>query len=401
MPLSARLVDSAKPSEKIRKLSDGGGLQLWIMPSGSKLWRWAYRYGGKQKVQALGAYPVTSLAEAREKREAQRKILATGMDPALLRKISQENTFNSVADDWIEHQKKLKRAEATIKKQKWLLSFAREAIGSRPISEITPVEILAVLRGLQDRERLESASRARTTIGAVFRYAISLGKAQLDPTVALRGALVPPMAQNRAAVTTGPEFGQLLRAIDGYSGSVTTRIALQLGVLLNPRPGELRKATWEEFDFEHAVWRVPRQRMKMRRVHYVPLARQSVELLQKLRCITGKGTLLFPGLRSNDRPISENTLNAALRRLGYAKDEQTAHGFRASFSSMANGSGLWSKDAIERHLSHEDEDEVRAIYNRSAYWEERTRISQWWADHCDTLRAQPFVPSHPWELSRD
>lgn len=356
---------------------------------------------GKQKVLALGAYPVISLSEAREKREAQKKILGTGMDPSLLRKLSLDNSFDAVADEWIGQQIKKGQAEATITKKKWLLSFARKGFGSRPVSEVSPVEVLAVLRGIEARERLESANRARTTIGAVFRYAIWTSKAKDDPTVALKGALLPARPESRAAVTTAPEFGQLLRAIDGYSGNVPTRIALQLAVLLHPRPGELRKAEWEEFDFAHAVWRVPRLRMKMRRVHYVPLARQAVELLLRLRDFTGQEQLLFPGMRSSTRPMSENTLNGALRRLGFSKYEQTAHGLRASFSSMANGSLLWDKDVVERHLSHEDEDEVRAAYNRSAYWKERTQIAQWWADQCDELRAQPFVPSHPWELARD
>ncbi|WP_366485051.1 site-specific integrase [Devosia sp.] len=323
------------------------------------------------------------------------------MDPSLLRKLSLDNSFDAVADEWIGQQIKKGQAEATITKKKWLLSFARKGFGSRPVSEVSPVEVLAVLRGIEARERLESANRARTTIGAVFRYAIWTSKAKDDPTVALKGALLPARPESRAAVTTAPEFGQLLRAIDGYSGNVPTRIALQLAVLLHPRPGELRKAEWEEFDFAHAVWRVPRLRMKMRRVHYVPLARQAVELLLRLRDFTGQEQLLFPGMRSSTRPMSENTLNGALRRLGFSKYEQTAHGLRASFSSMANGSLLWDKDVVERHLSHEDEDEVRAAYNRSAYWKERTQIAQWWADQCDELRAQPFVPSHPWELARD
>ena len=386
MALNARQVEAAKGSGKLQKLSDGGGLQLWITQSGSKLWRLAYRYGGKQKLLALGSYPVTSLADARAKRDAQKKVLAEGQDPSLMRKISNANSFDAIADEWLEQQIK-RSAEATITKNRWLLSFARSSLGQRPIDQISAAEILAVLRGIEVRGRLESARRARATIGSVFRYAIATARAENDPTIALRGALQTPQVKNRAAIITEPEFGALLRAIDDFDGMVATRIALQLCAILHPRPGELRKAAWSEFDLDERQWSIPAGRMKMRRPHLVPLAPQAIALLTELHSITGKGTLLFPGIRSASRPISDGTLNAALRRMGYTKLEATAHGFRSTFSTLANESGRWSPDAIERHLAHQDANTVRAAYNRGAYWAERVKLANWWANECDRLRA--------------
>lgn len=393
-------IRAAKPAEKVRKLSDGGGLQLWIWPNGSKLWRLAYRFLGKQKVLALGSYPEVSLKEARERRDESRKVLAAGIDPTEKKKLDRltkaaaaGNTFDVLADEWLAKVSREGRAEVTLAKVTWLLSLARPALGNRPIAEISALEVLDGLRSVERRGRLESARRLRSTISCVFRFAIATGRAENDPTVPLRGALVAPVARHRAAVTDAGQFGGLLRAIDGFDGQSTTKIALQLLALTAVRPGELRQAEWSEFDLDKARWIIPEGRAKMRRAHEVPLPRQAVELLRSLWEITSGSSYLFPSIRSSVRCMSENTLNAALRRLGYDKDEACSHGFRASFSTIANESGKWSVDAIERALAHIDADSVRRAYHRGAHWHERVELAQWWADRCDELqRGTQVIP---------
>jgi len=383
--LSVKQVEAAKPGAKLVKLSDGGGLQLWITPKGGRLWRLAYRHGGKQKVIALGTFPTVSLAEARQAAAQHKQTLADGRDPAVVRKVQKATTFNALADEYLAHLAKEGCTPATVEKNRWLLSFARAALGPRPIAKISAAEVLAVLEAVDTGGRRESARRARSTIGAVFRYAILKGWAEDDPTQALRG-IFKHAPQHRAAITDPAAFGGLLRAIRGFDGQPTTRAALELAVLLAPRPGELRHAEWREFDLEGAVWQIPAGRMKMRRPHDTPLSRQAVAVLRDLHKLTGSGRLLFPSTRSAERPISENTMGAALRRMGYGKEEVCAHGLRASFSTLANESGKWHPDAIEQQLAHAHRNVVRRIYARGTYWDERTRLIQWWADECDRLR---------------
>jgi integrase len=259
-------------------------------------------------------------------------------------------------------------------------------MGERPITEITAPEILAVLRSVEARGRLEAARRLRALIGEVFRFAVATGRAEADPTTALRGALTAPVVCHRAAIVEPAGFGGLLRAIAGYNGAPETRIALELIALTFVRPENVREAEWCEFDFHGRVWAIPGPKMKMRNPHRVPLAPQAIALLDELRPMTGKGKYLFPSQRSAARCMSENTLNAALRRLGYAKDEVCSHGFRSSASSMLNESKLWHADAVERQLAHVDKDSVRRAYARADYWDERVRMMTWWADRCDELR---------------
>lgn len=398
MTLTAKGVESAKPrpGAKVTKLSDGGGLQLWITPTGSKLWRLAYRFGGKQKLVAIGAYPVISLKEARERRDEHRKVLERGRDPSVERKVRLSNTFSVVADDYLAWMKSVGRAEATIAKNSWLIDMARPSLGPRPIAEITSGDIYSVLRAIEASGRRESARRARAVVGAVFRRAIAEGKVTGDPTVALQRQLAAPKVTPRAALLTRSEFGALLRAIDGMDEQPITRAALRLCALMAPRPGELRLAEWSEFDLDAAVWSIPAGRMKMRRPHVVPLSPRAIEVLLDLRQMTGKKRFLFPSTRTPDRPMSDGTLNAALRRLGFTKDQATSHGFRASFSTFANEAKttdaegtpqtrMWDADAIERQLAHGDEDEIRGAYNRSPYWEERVRLMTWWAGECAAM----------------
>ena len=355
------------------------------------MWRFAYRFGGKQKLLALGVYPTVTLARARQAREDARNLMADGLDPALEKKRQAEAlanvpTFRSIADEYVAKLRRELRSEATIAKTEWLLGFANAEFGPNPIGRIATPAILKVLQSLEARERYESARRLRSTIGSVFRYAIATARAESDPTHALRGALTHVKATPRAAITDAKKFGALLRAIDAFDGQPGIRIALQLLALLFPRPGELRLAQWPEFDLERAVWTIPASRMKMRRSHRMPLPGQARELLVALRVIS-KGNFLFPGVRSPSRPISDGTLNAALRRLGYAKDEATGHGFRATASSLLNESGKWNPDAIERQLAHIEGNVVRAAYARGEYWDERVSMMQWWADYLDQLRA--------------
>jgi integrase len=391
MPLTDARCRSAQPGSKLQKLTDGDGLQLWLQPTGARLWRLAYRFGGKQKLLALGVYPTVPLARARQAREDARRLLADGLDPAVEKKRQAEAragapTFHGIADEYVTKLRRENRSEATIAKIEWLLGFANAEFGDDPIGQIAAPAILKVLQSLEVRGRYESARRLRSTIGSVFRYAIATARAEADPTYALRGALTQVKPTPRAAITDAEKFGALLRAVDTFDGQPGTRIALQLLALLFPRPGELRLAQWSEFDLERAVWSVPASRMKMRRPHRMPLPGQALELLGALRLIS-KGNFLFPGIRSPSRPISDGTLNAALRRLGYGKDEATGHGFRATASSLLNESGKWHPDAIERQLAHIEGNSVRAAYARGEHWNERVSMMQWWADYLDQLPA--------------
>jgi integrase len=339
---------TAKLAAKPYKLSDSGGLYLLVTTKGQRYWRFDYRFMGKRKTLALGVYPSTSLAEARLKRDDARKSLADNKDPSEKRRIdkltahiSAENTFQAIAEEYIGKLEREGRAEATLDKIKWLLSFAYPLIGRRPITEITAPELLAVLRKLETRGRYESARRLRGTCGQVFRYAIATGRAERDISADLHGALTTPKVTHRAAITEPKLVGQLLRAIEAFEGQPTTHAALRLAPHVFVRPGELRQAEWEEFDFQKAIWTIPAHKAKMRRSHKVPLSRQALAILEALAPITGQGRYLFPSLRTASRALSENSINAALRRLGFGKEEMTGHGFRAmastSSTKWANG----------------------------------------------------------------
>jgi integrase len=386
-----------KPCKRPVKLSDSGGLYLLIAPNGSKLWRLAYRFGGKQKTLAIGAYPTITLKAARDKREEAKRLLANGIDPSVQRRLDRQiastgSTFKAVAEEVLAKQEKEGQADVTLVKKRWLLDFAYPAIGQRPVAEITALEVLSVLRRIEARGRYETARRLRSTCGMVFRYAIATGRAERDPSADLRGALTSPRVNHRAAIVDPVGIGALLRAIDGYDGLPMTKAALRLAPLVFVRPGELRHAEWEEFDLAAAEWRIPSAKMKMRRAHRVHLSRQALDILRDLQPISGGGRFLFPSVRSTVRPMSENTLNAALRRLGYGTDEMTAHGFRAMASTRLNEMSGWNSDAIERQLAHQEQDDVRRAYVHAAeYWSERVRMMQAWADYLDELRERGKV----------
>ena len=393
MALTDIEIRSAKPAASVVKLSDGGGLQLWVERDGGKRWRLAYRFAGKQKALALGVYPELGLKGARALRDEARRLLADGRDPGAVRKQSRlvaanaaANTFEGIAAELVAKKRAEAKADATIAKIEWLLGFANEGFGSRPISEVSAADVLAVLRKVEARGRLESARRLRAAIGQVFRYAIATGRADNDPSGALRGAIASPVVKHRAAIIEPKALGALLRAIAGYEGAPETKSALELLALTFVRPGELRAAEWSEFDLGNAVWAIPPERMKMKRPHRVPLTLQALAILERLRALTGGGKYLFPSVRSAQRCMSENTLNAALRRLGYAPEQMSAHGFRSAASSILNESGQWNADAIERQLAHVDNDNVRRAYARADFWDERVRMMTWWAERCAALK---------------
>jgi len=390
MPLTDTAIRNAKPKEKAVKLSDGAGLFLLIQPNGAKLWRLAYRFAGKQKTLAFGVYPTISLADARAQRDTAKKYLAAGIDPAVHRKLEKQArvvTFRLVADELLSKMRREGRAEATLIKTCWLLEFAFKGFGDHPINKISACELLNVLRKIEARGNYETARRLRSTCGMVFRYAIATGRAERDPSVDLRGALTAPKVKHRATIVEPKAIGALMRAIDGFDGQPTTWAALRLAPLWFVRPGELRHAEWKEFDFEKAEWVIPAEKTKMRRPHRVPLTTQARYILKDLEKITGEGRWLFPSVSSLLRPISENTLNSALRRLGYGPDAMTAHGFRAMAATRLNEMGRWNPDAIERQLGHEDQNAVRRAYTHATeYWFERVAMMQVWADYLDELR---------------
>jgi integrase len=319
------------------------------------------------------------------------------VDPSTAKKqakadqLTGSTTLAILAAEYLDHQKRNQRSSATLTKLEWLLNLSNPCLGPILVKDIRATDILAVLRRLEARGTYETARRLLSTLGTVFRFGIASGRVETDPTPALHGALASPPRKNRAAVTDPKAFGALLRAIDGFEGQPQTGAALKLMSLLFPRAGELRAAKWSEFDLDGAVWSIPAARMKMRRAHKVPLSRQSVAILRDLHNITGSSDYAFPSVRSGRSPLSENTLNAALRRLGYGQDEMSAHGFRACASTLLNESGKWHPDAIERQLAHVERNEVRAAYARGENWEARQEMMQWWADHLSSLKAIGMV----------
>lgn len=393
MPLTDVVIRGAKSPEKNWKLADEKGLYLLITPQGSKRWNLKFRFAGKEKKLSLGLYPDLSLKDARRLRDEARSELALGIDPARRKqeekaaaKLGAENSFEAIAEEFLEKRQKEGLAATTLSKSRWFLDQLRPSIGKLPIADISPREILQALKKIENAGKRETANRVRSFASRVFRYAIATARADADPAHALRGALAAPVVKHYAAITDEVRLGELLRAIDGYSGEPTTMIALKLTPHVFQRPGEVRQMRWSELDFERAVWTIPASRMKQRREdHAVPLSRQSLELLRSIKPLSGHSEYVFPSARTKLRPMSENAINGALRRLGFSGSEMTAHGFRTTASSLLNESGRWNPDAIERALSHADKNAVRGTYNRSPYWKERVEMAQWWSNNLDRL----------------
>ena len=387
--LSEAKIRASRPKERAYKVFDERGLFMLVTPTGGRLWRFRYRLGGVEKLLTLGAYPDVPLKRAREKREDARKLVADGIDPSAKRqaeRATQVETFEAIAKEWLELQSKSLAAETMDILGTRLKSFLYPYVGSRPIASITAQELLAALRRIEARGKHETAHRVRSLAGRVFRYAVATGRAQHDVAADLKDALAPAKSRNFASVTEPARVGELLRAIDGYSGQPITALALKLAPLVFVRPGELRGAEWSEFDLEGAEWRIPAARMKIGEQHIVPLSRQAVAILRELHILTGSGRYVFPSLLSAERPMSDNTINAALRRLGYGSDEQTGHGFRSMASTLLSEHGF-PPDVIELQLAHGERNKVRAAYNRAQRLGERRKMMQEWGNFLDVLRA--------------
>jgi integrase len=408
MPITHVAIVNAKPREKPYRLFDGRGLYLEISPSGGRWWRFKYRFNGKEKRVSLGVFPDVGLSDARGKLDDVRRQLRAGLDPAEEIKNKKKTaapdappsgeTFETVAREWFaKHSpawapghgdKIIRRLELNI--FPWL--------GAKAIADIKPLELLGVVQRIEQRGANETAHRALQNCGRVFRYAVATGRAERDISRDLLGALAPVVERHHASIVEPKAVGALLRAIEGYVGSLVVRCALRLAPLVFVRPGELRMAEWEEFNLNEGEWRIPASRMKMRAPHFVPLSTQAIEILRELHPLTGDKRFVFPGERSRDRPMSNNTVNAALRRLGYSSDQMTGHGFRSMASTLLNEQG-WHPDAIERQLAHQEPNEIRAAYNYAKHLPERRKMMQAWADYLDRLRsAAPAVPAKSGQL---
>lgn len=385
-------VRQAKPSAKTQKLSDSQGLFLQISPSGGKWWRLAYRYLGKQKLLSLGTYPAVSLADARQRRDEAKKLLANGVDPADNRKATKlsrqeraANSFEAVAREW---HAKFSATWSTNHGDRIIRRLENDIfpwLGDKPIADITPPTLLDVLRRIEDRGAVETAHRAMQNCGQIFRYAVATGRAERDPSQDLKGALPPVTKSHFKSITEPVQIGALLRNIDGYSGGLVARCALRLAPLVFVRPGELRHAEWAHIDLEAAEWRYTVS--KTNTDHIVPLSRQAVSILQELQPLTGHKRYVFPANRGQGRPMSENTVNAALRSLGYDKETLTGHGFRAMARTLLDEVLGFRPDIIEHQLAHAVRDPLGRAYNRTTHLPERRRMMQDWADYLDKLKA--------------
>jgi len=407
MALTEIAIRNAKPREKPYKLGDSSGLFLQITPAGGKLWRLKFRSAGKEKLLSLGAWPDVSLANARKHRDKAREMLAAGADPArekqkakVLAKLAAANTFADVGREYLDKRKREGAAPRTLDKAEYHLGRFASNLGRMPIGEITAPDVLAVLRVWEKQGKHETAKRLLQLASRIFRYAVATARLTSDPTRDLRGAITTPQVTHFATILEPIRIGELLRAIDGYEGMGITRFALKLAPHVFVRPGELRQACWEEIDLQAAIWTIPAEKTKMRKPHRVPLSKQSLAVLREVYPATGPSGYVFPSARSGLRPLSDATINSALRRLGYSKDEMTGHGFRAMATTLLNESGKWSPDAIERAMAHGEKDSVRAAYHRGAHWDERVIMAQWWSDYLDLLRSGGEVVPFPTSGSR-
>lgn len=403
MALTDIKVRTSKALPKPYKLADEKGLFLLVTPTGSKYWRFKYRFDGKEKLLAFGVYPDLSLSEAREKRDAARNLLAKDIDPGQNHKAQKAarlertaNSFEVIAREW--HTKNSLPNKGSSSKKAWSTSHADKIIrrleqfvfpwlGSLPITDVDAPGLLKILQRVENRGTYETAHRVHQNCSQIFRYAIATGRANRDPAADLRGALTPVKQQHHASITDPKEITKLLHAIEDYQGFLITKCALKLAPLVFVRPGELRHAEWSEINIANAEWRIPAEKMKAREMHIVPLSKQAIAVLEEAKLLTGHLKYIFPGVRTPNRPMSDNTVTGALRRLGYTGEEMTGHGFRSMASTILNEHG-WNRDAIERQLAHSERNKVRAAYNYAEHLPERRKMMQWWADYLDQLKSK-------------
>lgn len=391
----ARQAETAKPEAKPYKLNAGDGLFLEVMPNESKRWRLRYFFLGKEQMLSLGLFPAVGLQDAKESRDAARKLLAQGLNPSEQRKddkaaalLAAASSFEVIANEWMGRRSN--SSESTRRQDRRLLQYAITELGRRPISEITPPMVLAVCRKAESRGALETASRIKGRCSQVFRYAVATGRAERDPTADLRGALMTPTVESHAAIINPRLLAPLLRDIDDYTGRFTTAYALKLTPLVFLRPGELRAAQWEELDLDAAIWEIPAGRMKMNQPHIVPLSTQAIAILRELHTFTGNDTFVFKST-GKEGYLSENAVNTALRRMGYEKAEMTAHGFRATARTILDEVLKARPDLIEHQLAHAVKDANGRAYNRTSHLPERAEMMQEWADYLDNLKAGAVV----------
>ena len=392
MKLTDTAIRNAKPADKSYKMSDGSGLYLEVTPSGGKYWRQKYRFNGREKKLAHGVHPDVSLKMARDRRDAARRLLADSIDPGVhkqhqkeIEREKNENTFEVLAREWHEKQTHVWTARHAHYVLKRLELNIFPWVGNKPISDITAKEILAALRRIENKGALHTAHRALSTCSQVFRYAVATGKAANDPCRDLRGALPPEKVEHRAAITEPTKVGELLRALDSYNGSIIVSCAMRLAPLVFVRPGELRKAEWKDIDLENAEWRFTIT--KTNTPHIVPLSKQAIDILEEMKPLTGNGQFVFPSGRSTKRPMSDNAILAAMRRMGIEKDEMSGHGFRAMARTILDEVLGFRPDFIEHQLAHAVRDPNGRAYNRTAHLAERKKMMPEWADYLDKLKA--------------
>ncbi|NVN90164.1 MAG: integrase arm-type DNA-binding domain-containing protein [Desulfuromonadales bacterium] len=414
VPLTDVQVRNAKPKEKDYKLPDGYGLYLLVSKTGGRLWRFNFIFDNKPNQLSLGSYPEITLADARQRREDARKLLAHGINPSDARKAEkqsqtqQSETFEVIALEWYNRQVPVWAATHAATVISRLKRDVFPHVGARPISELKATDMLQVFRRIEAREKIETAHRVKSICGQVFRYAVATGRAERDCTADLRGTLTPVIPKHHAALTDPKDVAPFLRAIDEYDGSFTVKCAMRLSSLVFLRPGELRLAEWTEFDLDAGEWNVPIERMKLKKrlkearkgeKHLVPLARQAVEILKALHPVTGEGKYLFPSMTTNLKPISDNTINQAIRRLGYDKDEMTAHGFRAMARTILEEVLHIQPEIIEHQLAHVVRDSLGRAYNRTTHLSARKKMMQTWADYLDKLKSGAKIIQFPAKLS--
>ncbi|WP_116364209.1 tyrosine-type recombinase/integrase [Parahaliea mediterranea] len=394
--LTAKQVEQAKPRDTAYKLADGGGLHLLVNPKGARYWRYDYRFGGKRKTLAIGVYPEVTLKAARQKHRKARELLSNDADPGAVRKVEKlkrnlaaAESFQALASEWVE-VRLADKAPATKKRNQSIIdNYLAPWLGSRPIADIEPQELLAALKRAESSGTIDSAHRARQIAGQIFRYAVVTGRAQRDPSGDLKGALTSRQKQHRAAITDPTEVGRLLVAMEGFDGTFVVKTALLLTPLLFQRPGEIRAMEWAEINWDAAQWEIPAEKMKMRQPHIVPLCTQALALLREIQPFTEhRGLYVFPSARGASRCLSDNAVRVALRTIGYSKEQVTPHGFRATARTLLDEVLGYRVDWIEHQLAHAVKDANGRAYNRTSHLEGRANMMQGWADYLDVLREQ-------------